>query len=170
MDGQARCVRHPERPALMPCTRCGTFVCSGCVVSGDICTDCKSRLFREGVPWSPEEKARASARKCMRRGSWFLRVVFATGGAAVLILAGAASGMIPSVTRWVGHALLAAASVSGLGAAGLGAWGYRRSSEGRPGPAVDGVFPGATAALMVATGLAPAVLAVFAVVRSLSAP
>ncbi len=169
MQDQARCARHPERPAALACARCGTFVCSGCVVSGDLCSECKSRLFREGVPYSPQEKARATARRCLRVGTWLLRILLSLGGGGVVLLAGAASGALPEVTAWVGWVLVGLSAVFGAATAGLGGWGWLRSRSGKPGPAVEGVFPGTTAAMMVLVGLAPLVLGVFALVRHLAA-
>lgn len=169
MQVQAQCARHPDRPAVLACARCGTFICSGCVVSGDLCSECKSRLFREGVPYSPQEKARATARRCLRVGTWLLRVLLTVGGAGVLVLASAASGVLPEAASWVGWGLIGLAALCGAGTSGLAGWGWIRSRQGRPGPAVDGVFPGGTAAVMVLVGLAPVMLGLFAVLRQLNA-
>lgn len=168
MQVQANCARHPERPAAIACARCGTFVCAGCVVSGDLCSECKSRLFREGVPYSSQEKARATARRCLRIGTWLLRIVLSTGGAGAVLLAGSASGALPEVTVWAGWGLIGLTTLLGAVTAALGGWGYLKSARGRPGPAVDGVFPAGTAAVMVGVGLAPVLLGLFAVVRHLS--
>jgi len=46
----------------------------------------------------------------------------------------------------------------GLATMGFAGLGFVRSREGRPGPAVEGVFPGTTAALMACIGAAPVVL------------
>ena len=169
MQPQTRCAHHPDRPAAIACARCGTFVCSGCVVSGDLCSECKSRLFREGVPYSPQEKARATARRCLRIGTWLLRVLLVVGGAGVLLVAGAASGALPELLTWPGWGLIGLAALLGAGTAGLAGLGWLRSRQGRPGPAVDGVFPGGTAAVMVAVGRAPVALGLFALVRHLTA-
>jgi hypothetical protein len=168
MQVHASCARHPDRPAAIACARCGTFVCSGCVVSGDLCSECKSRLFREGVPYSPQEKARATARRCLRVGTWLLRGLLSTGGAGALLLAGSASGALPEVTVWGGWALLGVTALLGAATAWLGSWGYLKSRKGRPGPAVTGVFPGGTAAMMIGVGLAPVLLGLFGLVRQLS--
>ena len=75
LDLDARCISHPERPAARACARCGDFICSGCVVSIDLCSSCKSRLFREGVPYSEQEKARARARRYRRTGERLLKAL-----------------------------------------------------------------------------------------------
>jgi hypothetical protein len=165
MQSQARCANHPDRAAAIACARCGTFVCSACVVSGDLCTTCKSRLFREGVPYSDQEKARASARRCLRTGTWLLRLLFAVGGAGLMVVAAPAAGLGPAVLERVGWALVGLAAIFGLAAAGFGGLGFLRSTQGRPGPAVEGVFPGSTALMMVLAGLAPLVLVLFALTR-----
>ena len=69
----ARCAEHPERDAEVVCARCGGFVCAGCVVSGDLCAPCKRRLLKDGVPWTPQEKARAEARRLGRRAELAMR-------------------------------------------------------------------------------------------------
>ena len=169
MQVQASCAHHPDRPAAIACARCGTFVCSGCVVSGDLCRECKSRLFREGVPYSRQEKARATARRCLRGGTWTMRILLATGGAGVLLLAATASGSLPAFAAWGGWSLIGLAALCGAATVVLAGLGYLRSRQGRPGPAVVGVFPGGTAAVMVLVGMAPVLLGLFAVARQLSA-
>lgn len=158
MESAAACISHPERPSARACARCGSFVCSGCLVRGEICLECKSRLNREGVPWSPEEKARALARRCLRWGTWALRAVFGFGGAGALALGVWTSGAAPQGVRWLAFALIGLAALCGLVAAGAGVLGYRQSRQGQPGPAVPGVFPAPAAAVMVGVGFAPAVI------------
>lgn len=159
----ARCAHHPDRPAAMPCARCGTFVCSGCIVSGDLCAPCKSRLFREGVPYSESEKARKTARHCLRAGTWGLRLLSGFGLAGVLILAGVTAGALPTIARYAGLAAIGVSALFGLGTIGVSVVGYTRSNRGRPGPAVAGVFPVSAAAIMVFAGLLPVLIAIFAV-------
>ncbi len=154
----AKCVHHPERGAAMTCARCGTFVCAGCVVSGDVCVPCKSRLMKAGVPWSDAEKARKAARKARRAGTWAVRGVFSFAAAAVLLVAGAQTGALPLVAGSVAIGMGAVSAVLGAVAVGCAARGWRRSEAGRPGPAVDGVFPAPAAALMALVGAAPVAL------------
>ena len=45
------CPRHLDRRAARTCTRCGQFVCSGCLPDGEVCIDCKTTLLA-GVPSS----------------------------------------------------------------------------------------------------------------------
>jgi hypothetical protein len=151
----------------MPCARCGTFICSGCIVSGNICIQCKSRLFREGVPWSDAEKARKTARQSRRRGGWAVRFVFSCGAAGVLLVAGASGGLLSDVGATAGLVLGSLSALSGLTAMGFAGWGFHHSRRGRPGPAVEGVFPGAAAALMAAIGAAPLLLLAFALAKQL---
>ncbi len=157
---QAACAHHPERPAERTCARCGTFVCVGCIVSGDLCMSCKSRLLREGVPWSTHEKARASARRCLRIGTWTLRLTLSFGGVAVVLLS-----LLPESARWIGWVFGGVCAALGAVTVGFAAVGYRSSLRGRPGPAVQGIFPASLAAMMVVTGLFPVGLAVFALIR-----
>ncbi len=135
MQTGAHCARHAERPAALACARCGTFICTGCVVSGDLCAPCKSRLLKEGVPYSVEERARASARSWLRIGSWTQRIELGAGGGSALILAGSIGGIFPAGLRSLGLGLGALAIVLGVVAAFAAVLGYRRSLRGRPGPA-----------------------------------
>ncbi len=160
MESGAACISHPERPAARACARCGSFVCSGCLVRGEICLDCKTLLNREGVPWSGPEKDRALARRCLRWGTWMLRGVFGFGGAGALVLGAWTAGIAPQLLRWVAFGLIGVAVLSGLGAAAAALLGYQRSRRGQPGPAVPGVFPAPAAALMVGVGLVPALMGV----------
>lgn len=151
----------------MACARCGTFVCSGCIVSGDICTTCKSRLFREGIPWSDGEKARKLARDCIRRGRWAVRLLFSFGAAAGVVVLGAAGGALPQQAQSAGLVLGGLSGAFGFAAMGFAAVGFRHSRAGRPGPAVDGVFPGSAALMMAAIGAAPVALLCFALAKHL---
>ncbi len=159
---ESYCIRHPDRPAELACARCGDFICSGCVVSGDLCTVCKSRLFREGVPYSGEEKARATARSCRRLAERATQLLFASGGVAVLLRMSVLSGLIPSA---LGSLAVVAAVLSvlfGLAAAVLALVGMRASRRGQPGPALPGVFPPAYALTVIALGVLPLALALVA--------
>lgn len=158
--GAAACAHHPDRPAERACTRCGTFVCVGCIVSGDLCTTCKSRLLREGVPWSDHEKARASARRCLGIATWTLRFSLSFGGGAVVLLAA-----LPETLAWIAWTAGIISAVLGVLTAGVAGYGFARSRAGRPGPAIQGVFPPSVAAMMVVTGLLPVGLGVFALLR-----
>ncbi|MCP4869762.1 MAG: hypothetical protein GY898_13705 [Proteobacteria bacterium] len=151
----------------MACARCGTFVCTGCIVSGDICVQCKSLLFREGVPWSDAEKARKAARDCIRRGRWAVRLLFSFGAAAVLLIIGAAGGALPTQAAAAGSILGGFSAGFGLAAMGFAGWGFRRSRQGRPGSAVEGVFPGAAALMMAGMGAAPVALMAFRLAKQL---
>lgn len=130
--GDARCANHPDRPAERACARCGTFVCSGCVVSGDLCLSCKSLLMKEGVPYSPQEQARAQARRSRRvaRRAQGLVIVLATVGLGLTV---AASPTALSVARGLAHI----AALCGLVSALWGGHAYWRSAAGRPGPGVS---------------------------------
>ncbi len=155
MLSDAHCANHPTRPAEITCARCGTFVCTGCVVSGDLCAECKTRLLRERKPWSPEEKARAVARRCLRWSQRALTAVMVLTFVAIALHLAVADGMVPSAFGRLARGLLVLGAMLGLGLIGLAGRGYRSSEGGRPGPAVPGVFPGATAAFLAAVGLAP---------------
>lgn len=159
MLSAAHCANHPTRAAEITCARCGTFVCSGCVVSGELCSECKTRLLREARPWTAEEKARAIARRCLRWSQPTMTAVMVISVVAVALHLGAADGSLPVVIAGVARALLRLAAVLGLCLVGLAGRGYQTSEGGRPGPAVPGVFPGATAALLATIGIAPVIAA-----------
>lgn len=168
MDLDARCIRHPDRPAERACARCGDFICSGCVVSGDLCSVCKTRLFREGVPYSEQEKARAQARRYRRLAERLLQALLLAGGFAVLCRMAVASGLLAGPLHWLAIACAGAALLAGLGAALLAVLGLRQSRRGQPGPAVSGVFPVPYAAVIFAVGLVPTLLALVALGSMLS--
>ncbi len=51
---EARCPRHPESAAVELCVRCGSFVCTACVVprqGESYCVDCAQRLPPIGGSW-----------------------------------------------------------------------------------------------------------------------
>ena len=168
MDLDARCIRHPDRPAERACARCGDFICSGCVVSGDLCSVCKTRFFRDGVPYSEQEKARAQARRYRRLAEGLLQTLLAAGGIAVLARMAVVSGLLPGPVHWLAVVCAGAALLAGLGAALLAVMGLRQSRSGQPGPAVSGVFPASYAAVIVAVGLVPTLLALVALRTMLS--
>ena len=159
MLSDAHCANHPTRAAEIACARCGTFVCKGCVVSGDLCSECKTRLLREARPWTAEEKARVIARRCLRWSQRTLTAVMVLSVLAVTLHLGAAEGTLPAALATVAQLLLGLAAALGLCLAGLAGRGYQTSEGGRPGPAVPGVFPGTTAAFLATVGLAPAIAA-----------
>ena len=140
LDLNARCIHHPERPAQRACARCGDFICSGCVVSADLCSICKTRLLVERVPYSEQEKARSLARRYRRYGEYLLQVLLASGGIAVLIRMGLVSGALPAPVRWLAGLCAGVALLAGLCAAGFAVSGLRQSRTGQPAPAVPGVF------------------------------
>lgn len=152
----APCAFHEDRAAARACARCGTFVCQGCTVSGDLCHDCKRILLREGTPWSPAERARAAARVGRRRASFALRTALGLGLAALVATWGSSAGHLPEGAA-LARGLGGACAVVGVVGATLAGLAWRRSEAGRPGPAVAGVVPALTAATLAALGLAPAV-------------
>jgi len=156
-DG-AVCANHSDRPAARACARCGTFVCSGCTVSGDLCHDCKRILLREGTPWSPEEVARAAARRGRRRAGASLRLTLGLGLAAGLAGWASGTGRI-GAGPGLGQGLAVACVLAGAVASSLAGFAWWQSEQGRPGPAVAGVVPGRTAAILAGLGLAPAAIA-----------
>lgn len=168
LDLDAPCIRHPDRPAVRVCARCGDFICSGCVVSGDLCSVCKTRLFREGVPYSDQEKARAQARRYRRFAERLLQALLLAGGTAVLSRMAVVSGVLPGPVHWLAVLCSGAALLSGLGAALLAVMGLRQSRSGQPGPAVSGVFPAPYAAVIFVVGIVPTLLALVALRRMLS--
>ena len=155
MQPSPRCASHPERQADRICARCGTFVCPGCLVSGDLCVPCKTLLMKQGVPYSAQEKARAAARRLLRLGTWMVRLVFSTGGACSVVLFGGAAGYFPPSARVLGLILGGLSTLFGLGAVVSGVWALERSQRGRPGPAVDGVVPVSSGLLLLGIGLVP---------------
>lgn len=165
LDLDARCISHPERPAARACARCGDFICSGCVVSTDLCSSCKSRLFREGVPYSEQEKARARARRYRRTAERLLKALLLVGGIAVVTRAAVLRGVLPGPFHWLVFLCSGAALLAGLGGAVLALLGLRESRQGQPGPAVPGVFPTPYAVVMIIVGVAPTMLALLALSR-----
>lgn len=159
LDLDARCIRHPERAAERACARCGDFICAGCIVSGDICSVCKTRLFREGVPYSEEEKARSLARRYRRFGELLLQVLLVAGGLAVLIRMGLLAEALPGPLRWLAAFCAGVTLLSGLCAAVFAVLGLRQSRRGQPDPSVSGVFSLPYAGTMFVVGIAPALLA-----------
>lgn len=157
-----RCAEHADRPAVRTCARCGSFICSGCIISGELCPTCKGRLLKAGVPWSPHERARAAARKARRWSGRLLRTMAVAGGGGSVAWAGVGAGSLPGFMRPFGSALLLLAGLLGVGAAVSAALGWRHSERGRPGPAVPGVYPAGVAATMAALGLAPGLAALAA--------
>jgi|GEM_PF-1807871 len=154
----ARCAHHPEREAATVCARCGGFVCASCRVGDDLCSPCKRRLLKDGVPWTPEEKHRAAARTLRGRSELVLRVEMGIAAAGVLVTMGASNGFLPRFLTLMGQGLWGLACVVGLGVAGTAFCGLRRSEAGRPGPNVAGVFPAGHAALVGGLALIPVVL------------
>jgi len=160
MGTQASCVHHPTRPAARSCARCGSFVCSGCLVSGEICAECKALLNRQGIPYSEEEKARAVARRCFRAARRGVQGLFGLG---IVIIALSLFGVSIGLGKFAVFASLGLASLGvlvGLAVAGFSIWGLMRSQAGRPGPAVDGVFPPVTGGFFILLGITPLILGV----------
>ncbi len=160
MTPSPACAAHPDRPAASACARCGTFICVGCTISGDLCAPCRSRLHREGVAWTDEEKSRARARWSLKWSLRAIRLLLGSAGAGALCVVSAVRGATPPWFAHVGWSLLAVAVVAGLVAAGGAVRGWRASNAGRPGPAVAGVVSPGTALTIGIIGLAPAVLGV----------
>ncbi len=160
MRTEATCVHHPTRPAARACARCGSFVCSGCLIAEEICTECKALLNRQGIPYSEEEKARASARRCFTRARRGVQGLFAIGVAMIgLSLFGASLGL--GKLAVVGSVVFGSVGVVvGLAVAGLSTWGLMRSQAGRPGPTVAGVFPPVTGGFFILLGITPLILGV----------
>jgi hypothetical protein len=160
MGTPASCVHHPTRPAARSCARCGNFVCSGCLISGAICTECKALLNRQGIPYSDEEKARAVARRCFGAARRGVQGLFALGISMIgLSLLGASFGLgrlVPLGAMGLGTLGV----ILGLCVAGLSAFGLMRSQAGRPGPRVAGVFPPITGGFFILLGLTPLVLGI----------
>jgi hypothetical protein len=159
MLSDAPCANHPTRSAEIACARCGTFVCAGCVVSGDLCSECKSRLLREGQPWTQEEKARAVARRCLRWAQHTLNAATVITLVAIALHLAVADGMVPGGFGAAAQGLLLLGAGLGLALVTLAGRGYRSSEGGRPGPAVPGVFPAGTALFLGAVGLVAVVAA-----------
>ena len=160
MTPSASCAVHPERRAEGVCARCGTFICTGCTVSGDLCGPCRSRLHREGVAWTDEEKARAFARRSLRRSALAVRLLLGGATAGALTLVAAERGLVPEWFARGGWGLLVFALLAGIAATIGAVVGYRASNRGRPGPAVEGVVPLATALTIGVIGAAPLILGI----------
>lgn len=154
IDGAA-CAFHADRPAAIECARCGTFVCVGCIVSGELCAPCRTRLHRDGTPWTGPEFARARARRALRYATWALR-----GTLALLLCAlwGLGTRAAAPLWRHLWSTLLGTAVLLGLTASTAAILGYLASRRGRPGPAVAGVVPGWVAVSVFGGGLVPAVV------------
>ena len=159
MTVSAACATHPDRPAQGVCGRCGTFICTGCTVSGDLCGPCRTLLHRDGVPWSDEEKARATARSTLKWSVRAIRLLFATAATGALSLAAARQGAMPAFGERLGWGLLIVAVAAGLGALAGSIRSYKASVAGRPGPAVRGVVPLPTALTIALIGAAPTAMA-----------
>jgi hypothetical protein len=160
MSLEAHCVHHPTRLAARACARCGSFICSGCIVSNDLCSECKALLNRQGIPYSPDEVSRATARKCFRWARRGVQLLFAVGVTMIgfLFFTGSAILQGASVVTTV---LLGVLSIGiGIGVAGLSSWGLLKSESGRPSASVAGVFPRTTAAFFILVGVSPALCAV----------
>lgn len=155
----ARCAEHPERDAEVVCARCGGFVCAGCVVSGDLCAPCKRRLLKDGVPWTPQEKARAEARRLGRRAELAMRAELGLCVAGALLGAAVGTGL-PGVAL-ASKGAWGLACVVGVICTVLAVRAWRSSEDGRPGPSVSGVFSTGTAVLLGGVGLAPVILSVW---------
>ena len=153
----AACAHHPDRSATRACARCGTFVCRGCLVGDDLCTECKRRLLQEGIPWTPQEKARSVARRRVNTAEILLRSELVVGVLATLTLTANAAGNLPSVLRPAGLGLWAVTAVLGMAVVGVAVGAWRASQAGRPGPAVSGVVSPAETAQFVVLGSAPLV-------------
>ncbi len=126
---------------------------------------CKSLLFREGVPYSEQEKARALARRYRRIGERLLQLLLFSGGSAVLIRMALLAGALPGPSRWLVPLFAGSSLLAGLVASMLAVLGLRQSRRGQPGPAVPGVFPLPYAVAMCIVGLVPTMLAVLALSR-----
>ena len=160
MTLEAHCVHHPTRLATRTCARCGSFVCSGCIVSGDLCSECKSLLNRQGIPYSSDEIARATARKCFRWARRGVQLLFVLGVTMIGFLFLAGSEVLQGVFV-ASTLLLALLGIGvGMGVAGLSIWGLLKSERGRPSVSVAGVFPRTTAAFFILVGVSPVLCAV----------
>jgi hypothetical protein len=160
MLSDAHCANHPSRPAEIVCARCGTFVCTGCIVSGELCAACKKRLLQEQTPWTPQEKARAVARRCMRWSQRLLTAVLVSSVVAVTLHLAVEGGAVPTAARPISQGILVLGAALGLVLVGLAGRGYRSSEGGRPGPAVPGIFSMGTALFLAVIGIAPVIAAV----------
>ncbi len=60
VEGQPACAVHPDRQALRPCPRCGSFACAQCLrttPSGEErCAACEARAPAELLPWDRREE------------------------------------------------------------------------------------------------------------------
>lgn len=156
----ARCATHPDRDAHRACARCGAFVCPSCTVGDELCVACKKRLLADGVPWTPKEKARASARHLRSLVERGLRIELAIAAAGALASIGVGGGYLPAGIRALGTGSWFVACCLGLAVGGAAVAGFRQSEAGRPGPAVEGVFPASQAGLTGALALLPVALSV----------
>lgn len=154
----APCANHSDRRAEIVCARCGTFVCQGCVVSGDLCAECKTRLLRDKTPWTAEEKARASARACLRWSHRLVTPVLVSSGAGLFLHLAAGDGV--RLAAGLGVVFLVAGALFGAAMIGLAGRGYVTSERGRPGPAVPGIVSKGSATFLAAVGASAVTMAV----------
>jgi hypothetical protein len=87
---------------------------------------------------------------------------------ALLLPLGAGTGLSGgsgSLLAGAGTALGGLSVLLGLLAAAAAGLGFRRSQRGRPGPALEGVFPVGSAAAMVGVGLLPLLVALLVALR-----
>ncbi|MCO4770139.1 MAG: hypothetical protein KDA24_08930 [Deltaproteobacteria bacterium] len=127
-------------------------------MGGELCVSCKRRLLAEGTPWTPQEKARAEARRYRGWSERGLRLELVVAAVGALVGAGAAGGWLPGVLRFVGTGTWLLACALGLGVAASAGLGWSKSEAGRPGPAVQGVYPSSQALLLAGLGLLPLAL------------
>jgi hypothetical protein len=139
-------------------------VCSGCLISGEICAECKALLNRAGIPYSAEEKARATARRCFGAARRGVQGLFAVGIATLALSVFGANLGLGRVAVLASIALALSGVILGLGVTGLSIWGLMRSQAGRPGPNVAGVFPPLTGGFFILLGITPLILGVALVV------
>ncbi len=158
MTGLPACSVHSDRPAVLACARCGSFVCDGCVVSDELCADCRTRLLREGIAWGTAERGRQRARKLLRGADLSVRALSVVGSVGLALVAFGFEGSLPPPAARVGQALLLLAGAFGLAAAVFAAMGYRSSELGRPGPGVDGVVTRPILVFFVGVGVLPTAL------------
>lgn len=87
----ARCATHPEEAAIVPCTRCGGFMCSGCLLHGteDRCVTCRPKRTVEERRERRENAVKRSAwmvcEGCGYRGPQFRKVGPPSGGDVILL-------------------------------------------------------------------------------------
>lgn len=99
LETRPMCPRHLERAAVRTCSRCGQFVCGGCISDGETCSACRSQLLLA----LPTSEGRAT---WARRWLW----VSVAGEAVSIAAALAALSTGPS-------GALVAAELAGLGGA-----------------------------------------------------